>query len=188
MDVRWSDDERGLAYVCGSHSGYRRLKGDVVHRRWVCWVDERFWIVCDQITGRGKHEVESLIHFHPDVAVRTMPLGSRHAPAGVVVRGGGALTIVPWGAQSLTTYYGATDEIQGWYTSEMGLPRKREVWGLCRSQELPIWLGYVLWPSSTEPSIDFSIIDEHSSRVVVRAAERTYRVDLNFDGATVERE
>ena len=186
MDVRWSDDGRGLAYACGSHSGYRRLKGGVVHRRWVCWVDERFWIVCDQITGRGKHEVESLIHFHPDVTVRTMPLGSPHAPAGVVVRGGSTLTIIPWGVQRLTTYHGATDEIQGWYTSEMGLPRERDVWGLCRSQELPIWLGYVLWPFSTEASVDFSIIDEHSSRVAVQAAGSTYRVDLNFDGATVE--
>ena len=186
MDVRWSEDGRGLEYVCGSHSGYRHLKGSVIHRRWICWIDQRFWVICDQIAGRGWHKVESLIHFHPDATVKALPRNSGRARVGVVERGGVTLKILPWGAQSLVTYYGQTDEIQGWYTPEMGLRLQSPVWGLSRSNELPIWLGYVLWPSSTRVSSEFSVIDERSCRVKVESADTSYRIVFDRDGTKVE--
>jgi len=186
IDVRWGRDNLRLAYVCGTHGGYRRLDGRVSHRRWVCWVDRRFWVICDQITGFGRHTVESLIHFHPEATVRGLPMTSGRG-IGIVQRDRATLKILPWGAESLTTYFGETGEIQGWYTPRMGTRLKSSVWGLSRTQELPIWLGYVLWPSSTEVSCDYSVIDERSCRVKVASAESRYQVIFHHYGAQLER-
>jgi uncharacterized heparinase superfamily protein len=73
VDVNWNDNDANLIYAIGSHSGYHRLPGTITHRRWMCWIDSSFWLVCDFLTGRGRHAVESFIHFDPEVEIVHMP-------------------------------------------------------------------------------------------------------------------
>ena len=78
VDVVWADNDSNLVYAIGSHNGYHRLPGSITHRRWMCWIDHSFWLVCDQITGKGRHSVESFLHFDPAVeVVVTLPDGAQ---------------------------------------------------------------------------------------------------------------
>jgi uncharacterized heparinase superfamily protein len=179
-DVRWADESPALAYVVCSHTGYRRLKGRVTHRRSVCWVDRRFWVVCDRMTGNGHHRVESLIHFHPEVRIISDPVTTY--AAGRVRCKDVNLKVLPWGMQEVETYFGEMSPIQGWYAPEFGVCVENHVWGFHREDELPFWLGYVLWPELTEVSVRFSIVGEHSCYVDVESAGKRYRLVFDREG------
>jgi uncharacterized heparinase superfamily protein len=185
LDVQWEDKGTELAYVYGSHSGYRRLKGDVIHHRWLCWVDRRFWLICDCVMGKGWHQVESLVHFHPHIQPVSVPEAAVDGQAGVVRYEQVDLKIAPWGVKNVKTYFGDTDPIQGWYAPEFGLRIKNHVWGLTRTGELPLWLGYVLWPEATDVTVRFSIIDKRTCCIDVQSAGVLYGIVCSPTGVTM---
>jgi len=188
VDVHWANNGSKLTYVIGSHTGYRRLSGNVTHRRWMCWIDRRFWLVCDHITGRGRHHVESFIHFDPSVeVVRMPPIWGEQGVFGEVKRGPTSLKIISWGMNKISTYRGESDPIQGWVAPEFGLQFENIVWSLCREDRLPIWLGYVLWPEATDVAVDTAIVDEHTYRINVHSAGVQYNIFCGFKDIKVEK-
>ena len=88
------------------------------------------------------------------------------------------LRILPWGEQSVSTYLGGLDPIQGWYAPEFGLNQANHVWGFNYSGKLPTWMGYVIWPELTMPTVEASSISGDSCRVAVRTADESF--DLQF--------
>lgn len=152
LNVCWQGDDPTLSYVIGSHTGYQRLAGAVEHRRWICWVDQRFWIICDRLSGEGTHVAESLLHFHPEVTIQKAPKwinGYAAKASGIAQRGTSKLQILPWGLDNMKSYCGETDPIQGWYAPEFGKDIKNRAWGFVREGRLPFWFGYILWPDAT---------------------------------------
>ena len=63
--------ENGLATFEGVFSGYGKIVGDGIEHRRSIRVDhrEKRIIVHDEILGRGRHRVESRVHFHPEVTI-----------------------------------------------------------------------------------------------------------------------
>ena len=178
VDVHSQQEDR-LAYVVGSHSGYRRLPGQVEHRRWICWVDQSFWIVCDRLTGQGDHVAESLIHLHPEILIHQQPKvanGSPIAEPGICQRGESNLQIVPWGVSEISSYSGETEPIQGWYAPEFGKNIQNAVWGLKKSGPLPIWFGYLLWPHKEPVSVNFASEADRSCKIEVTSDNRHYHI------------
>jgi hypothetical protein len=57
-------------FFVGSHDGYGRLPGPVVHRRSVFHVKGGFWLVRDTVEGQASHLLESFWHFAPNLDVR----------------------------------------------------------------------------------------------------------------------
>jgi len=55
----------GLDVAVASHDGYLRLPQGVQHRRRVVFVKPRYWLIRDELTGRGHHQAEVLFHFAP---------------------------------------------------------------------------------------------------------------------------
>jgi uncharacterized heparinase superfamily protein len=55
----------GLGYFEGAHNGYRRVS--VIHRRKAWFGQAKIWVVLDEFEGKGIHNLESFIHFHPMV-------------------------------------------------------------------------------------------------------------------------
>ena len=47
----------------GSHSGYQRLPGAVIHRRMVIFLKPFYWVVRDELLGEGEHDLERCFHF-----------------------------------------------------------------------------------------------------------------------------
>lgn len=54
----------------GKHDGYRRLPGQIMHKRVIEYNGSGTWTVLDEMTGTGKHEAESYIHLHPDYSIK----------------------------------------------------------------------------------------------------------------------
>jgi uncharacterized heparinase superfamily protein len=58
-------------YLRGTHDGYRHLPGRPIHERtFDCDVRQR-WEITDRIKGEGNHQIESFLHIHPDIQVRS---------------------------------------------------------------------------------------------------------------------
>lgn len=150
----WSDTNPELTYVAGSHTGYQRLVGRVRHRRWICWVARRFWLICDQVTGTGSHDLQSHVHFHPAATVMTRTDSESGRPHQEVQREEVSLQVLPFGEQWVSTHRGELNPIQGWYAPQFGLHEKNDVLTLHHSGKLPHWLGYVLWPEATKPNVE----------------------------------
>ena len=185
FDLVWESQNSKLTYVAASHNGYQRLPGTVTHRRWMSWVDQRFWVVCDRLSGRGIHHMESLIHFHPDVSVLSAPSDCDPDQPAEVARGQTTLRILPWGWRNVSTYYGEHDPLQGWYAPEFGLNLKNPVWGFSRVHSLPIWAGYVLSPESTPLICSISHTDTHSCRLIIQSPDGTYHIDYHSHDMTM---
>ena len=170
--------DQQLCYWSSAHSGYHRLPGKVTHRRWICWVQRRFWLVVDCVSGTGEHELESLIHFHPEAEVAE----SFDEP---IRRNNAALRIVPLGCDWTETLRGESDPPQGWYAPEFGQRIANTVWKMTTTAELPVWFGYVLWPSEQRVEAMLSSSNamlspgkDNDCHVRIEA-ERTWEVHFN---------
>jgi len=53
-------------YADGEHDGYRTLRDEITHRRRVIYIRPNYWIVLDELHGRGEHDFDFLYHFAPD--------------------------------------------------------------------------------------------------------------------------
>lgn len=66
LDAACMVREDGALGFEGGHDGYTRLKGKPVHFREVIFKDNT-WRILDKIEGRGRHRIESRLHFHPSM-------------------------------------------------------------------------------------------------------------------------
>jgi hypothetical protein len=63
--IRFATSADGkLGFFAGEHYGYRRLGGDVVHRRSICRIDDAY-VVIDDLLGSGLHDVALRWRLHP---------------------------------------------------------------------------------------------------------------------------
>ena len=59
--------------VSAEHFGYKRLKEQIVHRRTVEFnKTEQYWLIEDELTGKGRHKFSFAFHLSPglEIAVR----------------------------------------------------------------------------------------------------------------------
>jgi hypothetical protein len=69
-----SDPETDV--VAAEHAGYQRLAEPLIHRRTVRFEkDRRFWIVKDEFSGTGTHDLAFRFHFAPELEVGVRPDG-----------------------------------------------------------------------------------------------------------------
>jgi hypothetical protein len=59
----------------GSHTGYKRLSDQVIHRRQVFHLHGSFWLVHDIIEGSANHELEIFWHFASNLQVKQVSHG-----------------------------------------------------------------------------------------------------------------
>ena len=66
--------------VIAEHAGYQRLPAPVTHRRTVTFnKSDRLWLVADDLSGEGEHEVTFRFHLAPGLAITVRPDGSIEA-------------------------------------------------------------------------------------------------------------
>ncbi len=181
-----SSESDELTYIVASHTGYYRLPGNVMHRRWLCNVDQKFWVVCDLIEGRGAHTIESFLHFHPDVQVVRDLTATDYGHSGELVCGDTTLQILSWGACNTTHYHGQQLPLQGHYAPRFGECVENTVWGLEQNKSLPAWLGYVLLPDESEAILQFTA-NESIGNLQITFADDTYSLIFNYDKVELER-
>lgn len=66
--------------VIAEHDGYQRLSAPVTHRRTVTFhKSDRLWLVADDISGQGEHELALRFHLSPGIETTVLPDGSIEA-------------------------------------------------------------------------------------------------------------
>jgi uncharacterized heparinase superfamily protein len=129
--VEFHCDESGRVRFRGAHDGYQRLPGAVHHQREILVEGDRSWRIDDALEGRGRHRLESFLHFHPAVRLNAGAGGAFHAEA----PGGLRLRLVPHGFDECHIE-------RGWHCPEFGRREANAVLIGTASGELPLRCGF----------------------------------------------
>jgi Heparinase II/III-like protein/Heparinase II/III N-terminus len=112
----------GLEYVDGEHDGYMRLRQPVMHRRRVLHVQPHYWVIFDELCGRGEHTIDFVYHFAPEArlfVVGEEETGEVECHASLKDSGlhMGIYATAPMRAEAIC---GQTEPIQGWTSTRYG--------------------------------------------------------------------
>lgn len=143
----------GCRLLRGSHEGYQRL--GLIHSRRIVHCPGQGWIVVDQLRGTGVHQLESFVHFHPEVVVEACSPAASPLPGGWrkcfeirTVRLRYFLISSPLGSFALR---------QAWYSAAFGQRQKQFVAHWTWAGRLPMQILYALVPADRElPALGFS--------------------------------
>jgi len=123
----------GRLRFSGSHDGYRRLPGKVVHARELDIDLTGVWQVTDRIHGSGEHLLESYVHLHPDVRVVPMSAGSVR----LETDSGPLALFEPAPGQAIEVEKGV-------WCPEFGIKHDNTVLVMRATARLPVTLGYTI--------------------------------------------
>ncbi len=143
VDPIKSGSVKKYQFVRGSHNGYRRQ--GIVHTRQVILGPENCWIIFDSLQGKGRHHVESFVHFHPQVQVEAWDGGAASSPSGLQKK-----LLIRVGSRSyflLASSEGTMSLREAWYSPEFG---RREPQMVCHQDwdgPLPANFLYAIVPA-----------------------------------------
>jgi hypothetical protein len=173
VEVRWIS-EADVDYFSGIHDGYNRLKVPAIHCRRILFIKEGLWCILDQLTGKGLHRAESLIHFHPDIDLQ------KREGHFVSSAGGQILSVLPFAYQEIVHYHGEEEILQGWYSPEFGVKIPNSVIGLKKEGQSSLLYGYMLVVGTVEDwNIDYDL-QATEEIYYIRLDGKQYRVIVDL--------
>ncbi len=109
-------------YVDGEHDGYLALPKPIAHRRRLIHVRPDYWIVLDDLVGRGEHQFDFLYHFASDAELFILgdeKIGDVDCRARIQESG---LHLIMYGSTSIRAeaVCGQLNPIQGWASHRYG--------------------------------------------------------------------
>lgn len=139
FDVKW-DSREDRTWFQARHDGYKRLKIPAVHRRVVVWEKGLFWLIIDELSGKGSIQASNHIHLAPDIIPEKVEdsfwrLNGLPFPFWVHAFGN---------SESLVTSGQIFPFIQGWYSDKFGIREPNNVISLKTVIDLPFIFGYAL--------------------------------------------
>jgi len=176
-------------YAEASHDGYRRLPQPVTHRRAVAFLKPDYWLIRDELTGEGEHEIDRYLHFGSLDAAVERNTKVVHAKW----RGDSRLVVQPVEKDGVevNVQFGGEHPPGGWLAIGYGKKIPAPVACYRTKSRLPIALNTLLVPSKgRSPVINAKAvpIDGNDSllgeALVIQAAER--RDILFFSAACQE--
>ena len=136
-----------LDYATGSYDeGYGAQRDrDVTHWRQVFFVKPDYWVIYDQFTGVGAHQLDTLFHF-PPVPVKQEEGEYLRAVRSVSEDRANVAVIAPTHELTVKVMTGQREPVQGWvspgYNQQEAAPCADFGW----YGELPVGFAYVLYP------------------------------------------
>jgi hypothetical protein len=166
-------------FADASHDGYRRLPGQVVHRRQVFFAKPEYWILLDLLDGQGRHQFDLYFHLTPDAEVLLDP---ESGLARVKHCQGMDLLVCPArdGTLSAQVIAGTLDQIEGWVSLRSGERQPAATLRYTRVTSAPTAFYTVLYPCSPG-----SEQVRHVSTVTVVDEETGAPADGNVTGLKV---
>jgi hypothetical protein len=150
-------------------NGYQNVGGQIVHKRAVMYVRDRFWIVVDRIETNRPRDIQVLWHFHPDcsVVVEGKSVSS-------IDQAQGNLRIAPAADLDWVVRIDRGEEapdLQGWYSPKYNVKVPSPTAVYSARIERSRTFAWVLSPArGVVPALDASLLsaDERTARVRVR--------------------
>jgi hypothetical protein len=131
-----------LDVALGGHDGYRRLEQPVTHRRCTIFVKPEYWLLLDEFSGSGRHELEFNFHFAPGIKVRC------EDGAWVAAQGERRFVVITPPAVELSVVSGEENPAQGWYSRDYGHRQSAPVLVAAAKAEMPGQYAWILGPFS----------------------------------------
>ncbi len=158
--VSWKREARdGLVLFRGTHDGFTRKHSGLLHERVLVICPQRWMVVLDFIHGKGKHLVESFLHFHPDAQ-------AFHVGETVTVQMDNAeASVYPFGTTGMHA-------LRTEYYPRFGEKVERMSFVFSEEASLPFHCGYaVVFRSEERPTIEPAgntvILTSGASRIVI---------------------
>ena len=134
-------------------------------RRTLIWRRNHFWLIVDELSGKGQAVAASYIHLHPNLLLESVEES--------VWRIQGCRTplwLTAFGQQGQSVVAGQMEpHIQGWYSERFGQLQRNTVLTLNWQGALPLCYGYII--SRYKPT-----------RVKVRSSGDGHQVSVTQDG------
>ncbi|HNP35092.1 MAG TPA: alginate lyase family protein [Woeseiaceae bacterium] len=154
-----------IEFFDGSHDGYERLAKPVTHRRRIWFVRDQYWLIVDNVTGQGTHDIEVNFHCPDDISIVLQAPGAATlcAPPSLTFQ----IAFATNGNLSAGVVCGSDDPIQGWRSVNSGQKSAAPTLSLRGNAALPLVIASVLRPgrksTDSAPSIE---LDATSVRVI----------------------
>jgi hypothetical protein len=180
-DTRESHD-----FLDAEHDSYLRLPKPVKHRRRVLFVKPRGWVVVDDLTGEGVHDIELRFHFSP----RPVTIGPGLWARAQGQRGAG-LWLVPLSAMPLAPLLreGHEAPIDGWMSPGYGVRRPTPVVIYEGTLAVPLRITTLVVPAdplgAAPPVLDL-LRDEQGEIVSFRFPGDDRVIHVATDSLTIE--
>lgn len=165
-DIRWRAADE-VVTVQASHDGYLRLRARVWHRRTLHWQKGEFWLIWDELEGRGKFQGLSHLHLRTE-----LELQASSAAVWRIVGSSQRLWISATGHDSSSLIQGQmAPEVQGWYSECFGQRQPNPVLTLRVSGTGRVGFGYLI--ARGDPAVLSAERDNEGDwRLAVRQANR----------------
>jgi len=157
----------GYCMAEAEHDAWASLEDPVIHRRRVLFVDSRYWLIIDDLSGRAEHRIELRYQFAP------MPV-EEEEQGWVRARGkGSALLIKAFSNVPLTTSIVRGQEVPpaGWYSPNYGQKVPAPALTFSANNLLPLRIVSLLYPIS-DPHADAPVVASLGEVGTQRGVER----------------
>lgn len=181
----------GIDYVDAEHDGYLHMPLDLIHRRRILFVRPDYWIIFDELQGRGAHNLDFLFHFAPGVKLFVFGEESRgHVECGVRLDDTALQMFMhasgPLHAEAI---YGQSNPMQGWASGRYGELKPAPVLSAKMQSFAPASAMTILAPHADKPhSQRLTVKSECAGRTAIAATfgDRAFEDTCIFvpDGAT----
>lgn len=152
----------GCQFVRGAHLGYQRL--GVTHSRAIIRLNNNSWVFVDSLRGKGRHKLESFIHFHPEIQVR--PCTDFHTSSAEMMVPRWILQFDGFRYLLLTSGSGTAAQTRAWYSPGFAI-------------RLPQCVIHWTWEGQLPATILYALVPEGASPITVRQLADSTGIELN---------
>lgn len=163
-----------IEYIDAVHDGYAHKPAAVVHRRRLIYIRPDYWIVLDDLLGRGKHDYEFLYHFASDARLTIFGEENRGEIDCRANIGDAGLQLMLYASAPLraSVECGQYEPIQGWSSQRYGERVPSPVLRASVREEAPVSMMSFLVPGKRSvESRRFQANSNHAMAAAIRDGE-----------------
>ncbi|MBE9527340.1 MAG: alginate lyase family protein [Proteobacteria bacterium] len=138
-----------VVWIRGKHHGYKVDQNVLVVERAILLVRDCYLLLLDRVIGEGIHQIENLMHFHPDIELCF--------ESDIVQAKGNKAKLLILSASSdsanMSLHQGEDNIQPSWYSSQYGELRSNTTLRTASNAELPFWRITALFPSRLNRSL-----------------------------------
>jgi len=174
----------GFDYADAEHDAYSELHGSPRHRRRILFVKHGYWVIVDDVTGDGIHELQVRYQFAPlerCTQIDGWMLGAVSKESGLMVRAFSAHVLTK------NILSGSVDPVAGWISPAYGIRCPAPLLNYRVTGDLPVRIVSMLVPvagTCTEPPrADVQFLDNNDCRIRIAGEE----ILIGAETASMER-
>ncbi|MBB3047832.1 hypothetical protein FHR99_002098 [Litorivivens lipolytica] len=137
--------------VDASHTAYVNAEAPITHRRRVLFIEQRYWLVIDDVIGLGEHDIDLRYQFAPLSVVQT----DNSTVCAQGLNSKLQLRVLGSSETHCAIFTGSDFPRLGWYSQNYGQRVPAPLVSFSSNRKLPLRLATLIYPSNPEPQFSF---------------------------------